>query len=59
MSYRKKNLLKNDKISYTIQCKPIDAMTGESVTKTMTWRKPDGMSEREANREVKKNCSRV
>ena len=52
MAHIRKNELKNGKVSYKIQCKVKDEMTGKQVIKSTTWKKPDNMSERDARREV-------
>ncbi len=41
-------------LSYRLQVMVRNKGTGKRETKVMTWRKPDGMTEREADREIKK-----
>lgn len=54
MASTKPNKLKNGQISYTIQVKVKNPLTNKFDTKTRRWRKPEGMSEAKARKELEK-----
>jgi len=54
MASTRPNNLKNGQISYTIQVKVKNPLTNRFDTKTKRWRKPEGMSEARAKKELEK-----
>lgn len=54
MAYVKKNKLQDKQVSYTIQVKVKNPLTSKTEIKTMRWRKPIEMTERQAQRELER-----